>query len=107
MKERLDTVRLVRINALHCRRFLIIFQDCCTFQSEEIGQGMLAVEERKRAWVLASWQVVIDRYPMLGEKITALTKPYAFKGFTGMRNFVLEGENGERLAYVELPMDQH
>ena len=33
------------------------FQDCCTFQSEEIGQGMLAVEERKRAWVLASWQV--------------------------------------------------
>ena len=76
------------------------FQDCCTFQSEEIGQGMLAVEERKRAWVLASWQVVIDRYPMLGEKITALTKPYAFKGFTGMRNFVLEGENGERLAYA-------
>ena len=43
---------------------------------------------------------MIDRYPMLGEKITALTKPYAFKGFTGMRNFVLEGENGERLAYA-------
>nr|WP_294530771.1 acyl-ACP thioesterase domain-containing protein [uncultured Blautia sp.] len=76
------------------------FQDCCTFQAEEIGQGVEVVEERKRAWVLASWQVVIDRYPAYGGTVAAITMPYAFKGFTGMRNFVLEGENGERLAYA-------
>ena len=39
------------------------YQDCCTFQSENIGQGMEALEERQRAWVLSSWQIVVNRYP--------------------------------------------
>ena len=37
------------------------YQDCCTFQSESIGQGMDVLEERKRAWVLSSWQIVVKR----------------------------------------------
>ena len=52
------------------------YQDCCTFQSENIGQGMEALEERQRAWVLSSWQIVVNRYPGLGETIVALTAPY-------------------------------
>ncbi len=32
------------------------FQDCCTFHSESIGQGMEAVNKRERVWVLsANW----------------------------------------------------
>ena len=71
------------------------YQDCCTFQSENIGQGMEALEERQRAWVLSSWQIVVNRYPGLGETIVASTAPYGFKGFLGMRNFTLKTEDGD------------
>ena len=76
------------------------YQDCCTFQSENIGQGMEALEERQRAWVLSSWQIVVNRYPGLGETIVASTAPYGFKGFLGMRNFTLKTEDGELLSYA-------
>lgn len=76
------------------------YQDCCTFQSEEIGQGMDVLEKRKRAWVLSSWQIVVNRYPRLGENIVAATAPYGFKGFLGMRNFTLKTEEGELLSWA-------
>lgn len=76
------------------------FQDCSTFQSEAIGQGLKVMKGRGRAWVLSSWQVVIDRYPKMGEEITASTWPYEFKGFKGLRNFTLDTVSGERLAYA-------
>ena len=76
------------------------FQDCCTFESEETGLGMEALKARKRAWVLSSWQVVVKRYPKLGEHIKVTTIPYSFRGFMGMRNFILETVEGERLAWA-------
>ena len=76
------------------------FQDCCTFHSESIGQGMEAVNKRERVWVLSAWQVVVNRFPRMGERVTVMTAPYEFRGFMGKRNFVLETENGERLAYA-------
>lgn len=76
------------------------FQDCCTFESEETGLGMEALKARKRAWVLSSWQVVVKRYPKLGEHIKVTTIPYSFRGFMGMRNFILETAEGERLAWA-------
>lgn len=76
------------------------FQDCSTFQSEEIGQGVEALKARKRVWVLSSWQVVLERYPTLGEKLIVQTWPYEFKGFLGSRNFLLKTAQGERLAYA-------
>lgn len=76
------------------------FQDCCTFHSESIGQGMDTVKKRSRAWVLSSWQVVVNRYPRLGECIVTTTAPYDFRGFLGMRNFTMETCEGERLAYA-------
>ena len=33
------------------------FQDCCTFQSEDLGVGMDYLKKEKRAWVLNSWQI--------------------------------------------------
>ena len=74
------------------------YQDCCTFQSEEIGQGMEALEERQRAWVLSSWQIVVNRYPKLGEKVKIVTLPYELKVFLGYRNFAMLDEQGEYLA---------
>ena len=42
------------------------FQDCSTFQSEEVGLGIDILKEWKRIWVLSAWQVVVDRYPYMG-----------------------------------------
>lgn len=76
------------------------FQDCCTFESEKTGLGMEVLKSRKRAWMLSAWQVAVARYPKLGEHIKVTTIPYDFRGFMGMRNFILETETGERLAWA-------
>ncbi len=75
-------------------------QDCCTFQSEELKIGVEYLKEHKEAWLLSSWQIVINRYPKMGEEITVSTWPYAFKGFYGYRNFTIEDEAGEVVAYA-------
>lgn len=76
------------------------FQDCSTFQSEDIGNGMEAVEALHRAWVLSSWQIVVKEYPKLGESITTGTWPYEFNRFLGGRNFMMYGSDGRVLAYA-------
>ena len=76
------------------------FQDCCTFQSASIGHTLEDLEARERVWVLNAWQVEICRYPRIGEGIVTTTLPYDLKGFYGLRNFVMETEEGERLAYA-------
>ena len=43
------------------------FQDCCTFHSEDVGGGLEFLKGQKRAWLLASWQIVIKEYPKLGD----------------------------------------
>ena len=76
------------------------FQDCSTFQSEHTGVGIEYLQEKNRVWVLSSWQIVVDRYPKLCEKIKITTWPYAFKRFLGSRNFTMEDESGATVAYA-------
>ena len=76
------------------------FQDCSTFQSEDLGNGMEAVEALHRAWVLSSWQIVVNEYPKLGEQITTGTWPYEFNRFLGGRNFIMYGSDGRVIAYA-------
>ena len=74
------------------------FQDCSTFQSEDLGNGMEAVEALHRVWVLNAWQIVVNEYPKLGEKIVTGTWPYEFNRFFGSRKFIMYGKNGRVLA---------
>lgn len=76
------------------------FQDASTFHSEDIGLGVDYLKAENLVWVLSSWQIVADRYPHLCENVTIGTAPYDFKGFIGYRNFWMETESGERLAYA-------
>lgn len=76
------------------------FQDCCTFHSASIGQGMEILKKRERVWVLSSWQVIVNRYPKMGESVVTSTAPYDFRGFMGYRNFTMDTKDGERLAYA-------
>lgn len=73
-------------------------QDCCTFQSEELGIGVAYLAKEHVAWVLSSWEIDIFRYPTMGEKISVHTWPYDFKGFYGYRNFRIVNEQGEVLV---------
>lgn len=73
-------------------------QDCSTFQSEDLGMGIDYLRERNRAWWLSSWQIAVERYPKLGERITVSTWPYDFKGIYGYRNFTIRDEAGNYLV---------
>ena len=73
-------------------------QDCSTFQSESLGVGIDYLEKKNRAWLLSSWQIVIERYPELGEQIVVSTWPYDFKGIYGYRNFTICDPEGAYLV---------
>lgn len=76
------------------------FQDCSIFQSESLGLGVDYLAEHGRAWVLSAWQVVVERYPRLGEAIGIYTWATGFKGVIGYRNFCMTDEEGTTLAYA-------
>ena len=74
------------------------FQDCSTFHSEDVGVGMKYLQERNLAWVLTSWHIVVERYPVIGERVTIGTQPYDMKGFLGYRNFCMTDKKGCHVA---------
>lgn len=76
------------------------FQDCSTFHSEDIGLGVDYLKEIGQVWLLSAWQICIERYPKLSERIVIGTAPYEFRGFIGCRNFLMETAAGEVLAYA-------
>ena len=76
------------------------FQDCSTFQSEGLGLGIDVLKEVGKAWVLNSWQICINRYPMMREEVRVETWPTGFEGLYGTRNFRLCTKDGEVLAYA-------
>ena len=70
------------------------YQDVATFQTEDLGIGIGYMMERGLAWILSSWQVVINRYPSVGERVRTSTIPYEWKSFLGYRNFLMETSDG-------------
>ncbi|MDF2610354.1 MAG: acyl-ACP thioesterase [Lachnospiraceae bacterium] len=74
------------------------FQDCSTFQSEDIGKGLDYLEKEKRLWLMNAWQINIERFPELGEEITISTWPYDFKSMYGYRNFLITDSNNKVTA---------
>lgn len=76
------------------------YQDCSNFESEEAGCGLASLESQNRAWLLSSWQICVNRYPVMGEPLDISTWAYDFKGFYGYRNFLLKTEGGELLSYA-------
>ena len=77
------------------------FQDCSTFQSEDLGIGVKSLHERGTLWVVNSWQIDIIKLPGLGDEVETGTIPYDIKGFFGKRNFFMKDENGEYLAKAD------
>lgn len=76
------------------------FQDCTSENSELLGVGVAYLRAKNRAWVLNSWQVVVNRYPECSEEIEISTWATGFKGVFGPRNFCMKTKAGEVLAYA-------
>ncbi len=77
------------------------FQDCSTFQSEDLNIGLDYLQKQNRIWLLTSWQLHIKKPAVLGDHITIGTWPYAFKGFYGYRNFIMKNDRDEVLAVAD------
>ena len=73
------------------------FQDCSVFQSESLGIGVDYLAKNHQAWVLTSWQIVLNSMPKLAESVTTQTWAYDMKGFYGYRNFSMN--NGQGYKY--------
>ena len=74
------------------------FQDCAIFDSEQAGIGIEYLKDHNRAWFLISWQIDVERYPVLQEKIRVGTWAYDFKGSMGYRNIVIRDESGANIV---------
>lgn len=70
------------------------FQDAAIFESENGRINVEYLYSRHIAWILSSWQIVIDRRPRLNERIKIATAPYDFTNYVGFRNFSVWGEDG-------------
>lgn len=73
-------------------------QDCTNFESEDLGVGLAWHEENGLMWVLNSWQIVIEQYPAMGERITVGTQAYGFEKMMGYRNFLITDASGKTVV---------
>ncbi len=90
-----------RQNVLLLHHMLNYFQDCGIFHSMDLGLGKIGAEEKDRAWWLLAWNVNIERYPVLGERLTVITEPYTMHGFYGYRRYAILGEEDQVLARAD------
>ncbi|MDD3339665.1 MAG: thioesterase [Lachnospiraceae bacterium] len=76
------------------------FQDCSLFHSMEVDMGVDYLEEKKQAWMLTGWQIIINDMPKLGDEVRTSTWANEFRKCNGGRNFTMENQEGELLAYA-------
>ncbi len=76
-------------------------QDCSTFHSTDAGLTVERLTEEKRAWLLAYWDIYVDRIPALCENIVVGTSPYEVKGVMARRNFWIREPEGEYLVRAD------
>lgn len=75
-----------------------LFQDCSIFHSEAVGYGPARLKREHKAWVLTHWQLVVDRYPTVGESVTVGTFASGFKSVSATRNFYLRNTDSTLIA---------
>ena len=88
-----DTDRRLTVTAL-----IDAFQDCSTFQSEDLNVGFDVLQKDNLVWVINYWELQIDALPHLCDYVTVGTFPYSFKGCFGLRNFYMKDEKGDFLV---------
>ena len=77
------------------------FQDCSTFQSQELGHGLASLSPRGLAWALTSWHIEVDELPAFGTPVTVSTWCYEMTRAHACRNFRLATAEGRTLARAD------
>lgn len=85
-------------NKLTLAGLINYFQDATSEHSQLLGVGAEYMKERQKAWVLNTWQVEVERYPVCSEEVVVETWPTGFKGILGPRDFCMKTADGEILA---------
>lgn len=98
VRERVRYSEVDKMRKVNMAQIVNYFQDCSTFQSEDLGIGLEYLEDKKKAWLLSSWQIVVERYPEFGENIIIGTWAYDTKGVRAYRNFILMDERENIIA---------
>ncbi|MBR7015141.1 MAG: hypothetical protein IKI12_01705 [Lachnospiraceae bacterium] len=76
------------------------FQDCAVFHAIDVNRGPDTWKNEHYGWIITSWQIVVNEYPMVGEEVTTATWAYKFKGFEANRNLTMRDKDGKLLAYA-------
>ncbi len=76
-------------------------QDCCTLHSESVGCSVEKSMQEKRGWILTSWNIEIEKMPVLGQELIVETWPYQFDRLYGYRNTVIKTTEGELLVKTD------
>lgn len=77
------------------------FQDCSAFHSESLGVGIDFLSKNQKAWVILTWDILIDSYPAFGSEIEITTYAYKFDDIFGYRNFFIKDSNGKCLVKAD------
>ena len=67
--ERIRYSELGENGELSLLGLLNLFQDCSTFQSEDLGLGIEYLKGKKEAWWVNSWQIDIIKLPVLADNV--------------------------------------
>ena len=70
------------------------FQDCSTQHAQDCGVGIPYLKNLHQAWIMVSWQIMIDSLPVLGDPVRTETWAYAFQDFFGKRNYRMTDPDG-------------
>ena len=99
--DRVSYSRIGRDGRIGVAEVVNALQDCALFHSEDIGHSAAVLAKRHRAWLVSAWHVVFVRRPMMAEEFLVHTWAYKMTKLFGHRNFLMETEDKEVLAYAD------
>ena len=76
-------------------------QDSSTFHSEAIDRGVTYMSKRGIAWLIAAWQIEIDRLPRFCDHITVNTWCHTMKRTLASRNFTICDDSGDAIVRAD------
>lgn len=76
-----------------------LLQDCGNFHGEDTGATLDYQYEVGQTWAVTSWNLIIDEWPKLGDRVITSTWSYKARHFLAYRNFTVKSPEGK--CYVK------
>lgn len=76
-------------------------EDMAIEQASEFGSGIEYLKQNNIAWVVYKWQVKVNKYACVGEKLKVRTWPHTYRKFYAYRKHEIENSNGEVIVEAD------